>query len=565
MLFQQIGNIGRTIQHLNRFREIVGVFLKYGYEDIAHRLHLPQVLNLKLRSQRGRDEQATIHQFTQPQKVRRACEELGPTFVKIGQILSTRPQLLPDGFAEELAKLQDSVAPIAFAEIRQVVEAELKRPLAEVYSEFEETPIGSASIAQVHRARLKSGRQVVVKVQRPGIQEKVRVDLEILLHVAALAEKHLEETKVHRPTAVVEEIARTLQQEMDFTTEAAHLERFARQFADEPTIYIPAVIREASTQQILTMEYIAGIKASNLRELSDAQLDHQEIARRIADLMMKQFFVHGFFHADPHPGNIHILPGNTICFLDFGMMGFLGRRGRENFAALVTGIARRNEVAVADALIRLAASDTEPSRPNLETETAEFMHQHFYRPLAELEFGKLTTELVHLTTRHGLGIPPDFFLMLKSLSAMETLVRRLHPGHNLIEQATPFLKRVRLERFGPRKMAQSLYEVGLEFAELASTLPGELRRIIAHLKTGETRVIFKHEGLEPAMNAWDRGTNRLAYAIMLAAVVIGSAVIYHAGSTPGGQGIPTIGLAGFIISALMAIGLILAILKHGKM
>ena len=563
MLFQKLGSIGRTIQHLNRFREIVGVFLKYGYEDLAHRLHLPQML--KLRSESGRAQQAAIHQLTQPEKVRRACEELGPTFVKIGQILSTRPQLLPDGFAEELAKLQDSVAPITFAEVRQAVEGGLKRPLAEVYAEFEETPIGSASIAQVHRGRLKTGQRVVVKVQRPGIDEKVRVDLEILHQVAALAERHLEESRVHRPTAVVEEIRRTLSQELDFTIEAAHLERFARQFADERTIYIPAVYHELSTREILTMEYIEGIKASNFRELQTAQLDQPEIARRIADLMMKQFFIHGFFHADPHPGNIHILPENVVCFLDFGMMGFLGRRGRENFAALVAGIARRNEVAVADALIRLSASDIEPSRANLEAETAEFMHQHFYRPLSELEFGKLTTELVHLTTRHGLRIPPDFFLMLKSLSAMETLVRQLHPGHNLIEQATPFLKRVRMQRYGPRKMAQSFFEVGLEFAELAQALPGELRRIIAHLKTGETRVIFKHEGLEPAMNSWDRGTNRLAYAIMLAAMVIGSAVIVHARIPPVWNGIPVIGLAGFIISALMAMGLILAILKHGKM
>ena len=563
MLFQKLGNIGRTIQHLNRFREIVGVFLKYGYEDLAHRLHLPQALNL--RSQRGRDEQVAIHGLSQPQKVRRACEELGPTFVKIGQILSTRPQLLPDGFAEELAKLQDSVAPIAFAEVRQVVESGLKRPLAEVYSEFEETPIGSASMAQVHRARLLIGQRVVVKVQRPGIEEKVRIDLEILHQVAALAENHLQESRVHRPTAVVEEIRRTLQQELDFTTEAAHLERFARQFAGEPTIYIPAVYHEASTRQLITMEYIEGIKASKLQELAGAQLDPPEIARRIADLMMKQFFVHGFFHADPHPGNIHILPGNVICFLDFGMMGFLGRRGRENFSALVTGIARRNEVAVADALIRLSSPETEPSRPALETETAEFMHQHFYRPLAELEFGKLTTELVQLTTRHGLRIPPDFFLMLKSLSAMETLVRQLHPGHNLIEQVTPFLKRVRLQRFGPRKLAENFFEVGLDFAELASAVPGELRRIMAHLKSGETRVIFKHEGLEPAMNSWDRGTNRLAYAIMLAAMVIGSAVVVHAKIPPVWREIPVIGLAGFIISALMAVGLILAILKHGKM
>src|SRR6266496_1760782 len=319
MLTSRLKDIGRTIQHVQRFRDIVRVFLKYGYDDLAQRLHLPSTLGLPTRQRR--EEQAAIHQLSHPENLRRACEELGPTFVKMGQILSTRPNLLPAGFAEELAKLQDGVAPVPFAEVQSALRTELTCPLEEIFQCIEESPLGSASIAQVHHARLVGGAEVVVKVQRPGIRKLIEVDLEIVAHLAALMENYLDGWKVHHPTAVVRQIARTLEQEIDFTIEAAHVERFGFQFANEPAIYLPTVYRQWTTPHVLTMEYIDGIKASQLAELDSARHDRPAISRRIADLVMKQIFVHGFFHADPHPGNIHILSTGRICFLDFGMMG----------------------------------------------------------------------------------------------------------------------------------------------------------------------------------------------------------------------------------------------------
>src|SRR5207247_8095585 len=304
----------------------------------------------------------------------------------------------------------------------------------------------SASIAQLHLARLVGVDDGAVTVQRPGIRKVIEVDLEIVAHLAALMENYLDGWKIHRPTAVVQNIATTLEQEIDFTAEAAHLERFAFQFAAEPTVYLPKVYCDLTTARVLTMEYIDGIKAVQLGDLEPGALDRVEVARRIADLVMKQIFAHGFFHADPHPGNIHVLPGERVCFLDFGMMGFLDQRGREAFADLVWGIARRNEISVANALLKLASADQEPPRQGLETDVAEFMHQHFYRPLSELEFGRLITQLLQITNKHGLPIPADFFIMLKALSLMEGLVRRLNPQHDIISHAAPFLRQVRLSR-----------------------------------------------------------------------------------------------------------------------
>ncbi len=505
--------IGRTFHHAQRFRDIVRVFLKYGYEDLAHRLHLPGSLGLPTRHRR--EERAAIHQLTQPEKLRRACEELGPTFIKMAQILSTRPNLLPLGFAEELAKLQDSVAPLPFAEVQSVLSAELKRPLQEIFQSIDEQPLGSASIAQVHRARLVGGDDVVVKVQRPGIRKVIEVDLEIVAHLAALMENYLDGWKIHRPTAVVQNIATTLEQEIDFTAEAAHVERFAFQFATEPTVYLPKVYRDLTTARVLTMEYIDGVKAAQLADLEPGALDRVEVARRIADL--------------------------------------------------VWGIVRRNEISVANALLKLASADQEPPRQGLETDVAEFMHQHFYRPVSELEFGRLITQLLQITTKHGLRIPADFFIMLKALSLMEGLVRRLNPKHDIINQAAPFLRQVRLSRMHPNKFVEGLFEFGLDFAEMARELPSELRRIFSQIKTGEARVIFKHDGLDPLLHSWDRVSNRLSFAIVLAALIIGSSLMVHADIPPKWNGIPVIGLIGFVIAALMGFWLLVSILRSGRM
>ncbi len=555
--------MGRTFQHLQRYRDIVKIFLKYGYEDLAHRLHLPAALDLRFRTEVA--EKEAIHRLSQPERLRCACEELGPTFVKMGQILSMRPDLLPLPFREELSKLQDDVPPVTFAEVKTVIETELGCPVEQAFEEIETEPLGAASIAQVHRARLLTGEAVVLKVQRPGIREVIEVDLEIMHHLAALMEKHLNGWAVHKPTEVVDQIAKTLEKEIDFMFEAAHMERFAGQFASEPTIYVPRVVHAATTRQLLTMEYIDGVKTARLMGAEMIEIDPREVAWRISDLMMKQILVHGFFHADPHPGNIHILPRQTICFLDFGMMGYLDQRGREAFVDLIWGITRRNEISVANALIKLAVSDLEPPRQGLEADVAEFMHQHFYRPLGEMEFGPLVTQLLQLTTKYGLRIPPDFFIMLKALSLTEAVVRQLNPEHDLIRQSIPILRQTRLNRLRPKKFLEGLFEFGIDFADLAREVPAEMRRILSQIKTGEARIVFKHENLEPLVHSGDRISNRLSFSVVLAALIVGSSLIVHADIPPKWNGIPVIGLIGFVLAALMGFWLLISILRHGRM
>jgi ubiquinone biosynthesis protein len=563
MLFDRFRSIGATYHQVLRLRDIVGVLLKYGYDDFARHLPLPRAARIPIR--RVRRQQEEMQHLSQPERLRRACEELGPTFVKLGQLAAARTRVLPQEYTDELAKLQDEVTPLPFEQIRAVLESELKRPTAEVFSSIEEEPLGSASMAQVHRARLVTGQDVVVKVQRPGIQNSVRDDLAILRRLAVLAETHQPQWRLRRPVALVDELARSLERELDFTCEAGNLERFAWQFREEPTIYLPALFRDFTTPRVLVMEYVNGIKASRIEEIKAAGLDPRELGRRIADLMMKQIFTHGFFHADPHPGNIQIMADQRVSFLDFGMMGYLDAGTRGAFVDFVWGLVRRDERSAGAALLKLTRSEVEPERAAFEADVAEFMHQHFYRPAGEIQVARLMSNLVQLTGKHQLYLPSDLVLMLKALGSTEDLVRRLDPGLNLVEQAAPFMKQTRLDRLRPGRMMGSLLEFGQEMAEAAHEMPQELRRVIRQIQTGQVRLGFRHEGLEPLTNAMERSTNRLSFALVVASLVISSSLIIHSQVPPLWRGVSVVGLVGYILAGMMGFWLLIAILRHGKM
>ncbi|MCK4546615.1 MAG: AarF/ABC1/UbiB kinase family protein [Candidatus Eisenbacteria sp.] len=564
MFIRRIGTIGRTYRHIQRYRQILAVLFTYGFEDLVDSLKMEQHLEIGLRMI-PRKQRERIESFSRAERIRMALEELGPTFVKMGQILSTRPDLLPVELIQQLAKLQDQVPAFSFSEAREIIEAELDKPLEQVFGSFDERPLAAASIGQVHRARLAGGEEVVVKVQRPAIQKTVGVDLEIMLHLATLMEKHLKGWEIQQPTRIVEEFARTLEKELDYRLEAAHTERFALQFDGDTRVRVPRIHREATTGRVLTMEYVSGIKASEIERLEREGLDRREIARRGFDLIMKQVFVHGFFHADPHPGNIFILPGNVICYLDFGMMGRLSRQHRENFADLLMSVARRDESKAADYLLKLTIWDEQPGRDSLERDVAGIMDEHLYKPLKDLELGKLIQQLLEMAARHRLRVPPDLFLMIKALSTVEGLGRVLDPDFDAVKQAAPVVRRIQWSRVHPARIAEDLFSSGGELIHLFQEIPGELREILRQARRGKVRIEFEHRGLEPMLSAHDRISNRIAFAIVLASLVIGSALIVLSGIPPRWHEIPVIGLAGFVVAGAMGFGLVISILRHGRM
>ena len=564
MLLRKKGGVSRTYRQLNRYRQILSILLKYGFGDWLDRLHVGPVLNRGIRVfSRARAERLST--LTRSERIRMAVEELGPTFVKLAQILSTRPDLIPLELTQELEKLQDQVPPIPFAQAKQIVEAELKAPLGEKFESFDEIPLAAASIGQVHSAVLRGGQRVVVKVQRPGIRRVIEVDLDILYYLAGLSEKYMEEAELHRPTRIVEEFARTLEKEIDYQVEAAHAERFARQFLGHPFIYVPRIFRELSTSRLLTMEFVQGIKISEISTLDQSGLDRKAIASRGADLILEQIFKHGFFHADPHPGNVFIMPGNIICYLDYGMMGSVNRQGREDFADILQGVVRRNESRITQALLRIVHWDVEPDRRALERDIADLVGFYLHQPLKELRLAVLWKQLLELITRHRLRFPADIFLMVKAIATVEGIGVSLDPDFDLTAKASPFIERIKLERFYPGRVLEGIVDSGTDVAQLLKDLPGDVGEILRQAKQGKIRIGFEHRGLEDFMAHLDRISNRLAFALLAAALVIGSALVLQANIGPTLWGLPLPGFLGFMIAGFLGISVLVSIIRSGKL
>lgn len=569
---RQLGAINRTYRHLNRYQRILRVLFKYGFSDLVERLHIDQYLEtgLQMINRKPREQ---LDRHTRPARLRMALEELGPTFIKLGQLLSTRPDFIPPEYLDELAKLQDSVPPFTYPEVQQIFQEEFGKDPSEIYEYFDSVPLAAASIGQVHSARLsddqvpagdETGRDVVVKVQRPGIENTIAVDLEILAHIARLMEEHLEEVQGHRPSAIVHEFARSLSREIDFTIELSNIQRFARQFEGKAEIHVPRVYRSLSTDRILVLERIEGIKASNIDTLRNKGYDLPLIARRGANLVMEQIFVHGFFHADPHPGNIFILPENVICFIDFGQMGRLSLKDREEFVDLVLHIVDGNEIKVASDVLKITTQQGELDRDALAMDVGDFLDRYLYLSLAELKAGKILQDLLELVSRHKLSLHPNLYLMLKAMTTVEGVGLVLDPKLELIELASPFMKKIKLDRIKPRRLAEEVGASGSQYLSLIRDLPEEARSIISQLRKGKMKLEFEHRGLRPMERSLDRVSNRIAFAIVLAAQIIGSSLIVLSNIPPRWHSIPVIGLAGFLIAAVMGFWLLISIIRHGK-
>ncbi|WP_420208224.1 ABC1 kinase family protein [Candidatus Electronema sp. JC] len=570
---RQFGVFNRTFRHLNRYQQILRVLFRYGFSDLAEHLHLDHYgLQLFSRNKQRDKEQEQLLRHSRPERLRMALEELGPTFIKLGQLLSVRPDLVPPDYLKELAKLQDEVPPFPYEEVRQIFLEELGKEPDEIFAVFSREPVAAASISQVHHARLElrdaeggqRRRKVVVKVQRPRLERIISIDLEILARIAQLMEDHLEEVQGHRPTAIVREFSRSLSREIDFTIELANIQHFARQFAGCRELYVPEAFPALSTQRILVMERIDGIKASDIEGLRAAGHDLTLLAERGARLVMEQIFTHGFFHADPHPGNIFFLPGNVVCFIDFGQMGRLLFKDRETFIELVASIVSGDESRVTASLLQMTVQQGEFDRDALSLDISDFMSRYLHLSIGDLEIGRIHWELLRLFSRHQMFLKPGLYLMLKSLGTAEGVGLMLDPQIEMLSLAKPFIRKIKMERVSPRRLAAEAADTGAQYLHLFRDLPAETRSVLAMLRQGKVRLELEHHGLRPLEKALYRVSNRIAYAIVLAALIIGSSLVVLSGIKPKWHDIPIIGVAGFLLAGCMGFGLLISILRQGK-
>jgi ubiquinone biosynthesis protein len=568
----------RHVTRLPRYGDILRVLVKFGFEDIVERTGFRKLLGDKMMPGKKDKPGEEIHTMTPPERLRVAFQELGPTFVKIGQLLAARSDIMPEEYRKELARLHDDAAPFAYEKVEKILRQELGKPLEELFRGFEEKPLAAASIAQVHEAITLDGKRVVVKVQRPGVERIIKDDLDILVHATSFLERQWQSLQVQHPSRLAEELAPTLHKELNFRIEAGHIEQFAHLFRDDPTIYVPGVYHDLTTRKVLTMDYVDGVKVARLDTLGEDAYSKKEVAQRLANLVLEQVLVHGFFHADPHPGNLFIMEDNVICYIDFGMMGRMDRKSREAFANLLWAIARRDEIRATDAILNLTEHDRDPDRRSLEIDVADFISRHFYRPASQMEFGAMLQNLLSNSSRHKLWIPTEVYLMLKAFSTMEDVVRRMNPDFDLVEAATPHVVQARMQRFQPIRMTEEIYDTGSDFMDLAKAMPSEIRTILRLIRRGKLEVGLELDTLEPLLEQLVQSANRLAYALTLAAIVVASSIIIHSNTEPKWHNLPllgdwfpfmgnapVIGLLGYLIAIYMAFRLLRAISQRGKL
>jgi len=556
-------SLSRTIKNTIRLEEIIMVLVRFGFVDILERLKLKRVYRFFFRKPKAEQQNS---RYSRAHRIRLAIEELGPTFVKFGQILSNRADILSSELIQELSQLQDEVAPFPGDKAAASIVESFGKPVHELVNDFDPIPIASASIAQVHLGRLDDGRQIAMKIQRPDIAQIIERDLEILMFFAHLASRYIEELRHFDPVGLVEQFSKQITAELDFTREASNLTHFNMLMRNNPHIAVPKVYDKLSSRTILTMDFIHGTKLNQILS-GKTNHDRTELASILANTMLEQIFIHGFFHADPHPGNILVLQGNIVCFLDFGMMGRLSGLERETLSRLLMGMVRQDSRIVTDAIEEMLHEPLE-DRDTFQSSMQDMIELYMSKPLSDIDIGEILQRMISILREHHIVIPSRLMLVARAFMIAEGVGFKLSPGFSFMSVFAPFSRKMLLEQLRPEKLKQRFLEHGEAYFHAFREMPLDLAQLLKLAKKGEFGITFKLRGIEPLRESLENVGTRFTFGLVLAATLISSSLIIRAEVPPMVNGMSFFGIVGFGIAGIMSLGflldLVVRILKRAR-
>lgn len=551
-----------VVRDLPRLHEIASVMIRYGWGDIVRVLGISGALERAGRVLHWQSTSEIAH-LEAPVRIRRALEELGPTFVKLGQLLATRVDMFPPHWIAEFEKLHSHVPAVPFDALRADLVAAIGGEPETVFAAFDRQPLAAASIAQVYRARLQDGTQVVVKVRRPGIEGVIRADLRILDHAARLLESEMPDIRRYDPVQIVSQFRRSLYRELDLAKEARNLDQFSRHFADEPLVKIPRVYWAFSNQRVIVQEEIVGVAGIAPDRLREAGLDPKLLAARGADAVLRMVLVNGFFHADPHPGNMLFLPENRIGMIDFGMVGMLTETRRNQIVDLLHALTRKDEQALLQVLLDWSG-DMVQDEDRLAYDVAELLQSYDDLQLKDVHIGGLLNDITALMRDNNLVLPADLTLLFKTLITLEGLGQQLDPRFHMIDHITPFVERVIQQRYTPGALMARGRKSVREALEVLADLPRDFRHLLRDARRGRVKVDLDLKRLDHFGHQLDRASNRLTMGILTASLVVGSSIIMTVKGGPQLFGLPLFGLLGFLIAFFNSLWIIFSIWRSGK-
>ncbi|WP_020005653.1 ABC1 kinase family protein [Brachyspira innocens] len=546
-----------NMKSINRAREIISIIMAYGFRDIIAITPILKIIKNPIDKINIKYKGIDLRSYSRGERIRMACEDLGTTFVKLGQILSNRNDILPKDITDELSKLQNHVKPFDENEAINIIETELGKKIDEVFDSFDMKPKASASISQVHTAILKTGEKVAIKVKRPNIEENILMDIEVIIWLSNIIEKYNEEFALMQPQKLIAAFKAQLLQELDFNFEKNNTLKFARYFKDNKNIKIAKIYEEYSTKSILTMEYIDGIKISDISP-DDNRYDRKKLVSIGIDAVLEQIFMLGFFHADPHPGNLMALENNVLCFLDFGMIGFIPPNSKEAFSSLIMSISSADYLALSKSILDLCYHSDIKNIDDFNMAIFVLVNKYIDMSLDNINIEDVFNELIEIIREFRLSLPSNIMLLIKSLIVLEGVARNLDKDVKLIEHIKPFAFRYVKEQIKPDNILKQLKKLVTDYSHILKQLPSDFSDLVSVMKKGSMKIQLEHKNLESLSTTLDGLADRLSYSIVLASLIMASALIITSKMPPLFHGTSVIGMIGFGLSAIMGFIMIIS-------